>query len=52
LVGYKLKFLGKDWVPIPLVFGKGAFETGVAARLLAQSAEDPCRILILSQNRK
>ena len=28
-------------IPIPLVFGKGVFESGVAARLLAQYAEDP-----------
>jgi len=28
-------------IPIPLVFGKGSFETGVAAKLLAQYAADP-----------
>jgi hypothetical protein len=28
-------------LPIPLVFGKGIFDSGVAAQLLAQYAEDP-----------
>jgi hypothetical protein len=32
-------------IPIPLVFGKGNFESGVTARLLAEYAEDPLSYL-------
>lgn len=28
-------------IPIPLVFGKGSFESGVAAKMLAEYAADP-----------
>jgi hypothetical protein len=50
------EFFGSRWnyylreiiasIPIPLVFGKGNFETGVAAKLLAQYAADPLPYLV------
>ena len=49
--GYFADFFGPRWnyylrdiiasIPIPLVFAKGNFENGVAAKLLAQYAADP-----------
>ena len=48
-------FFGSRWnyylrdiiavIPIPLVFGKGNFETGLAAKLLAEYAKDPLPFL-------
>jgi hypothetical protein len=55
-------FLGSRWnyylgdliaaIPIPLIFSKGHFESGVAAKLLNDFAENPCPYLDESTNKK
>jgi hypothetical protein len=60
--GYFADFFGPRWnyylrdiiagIPIPLVFGKGNFETGVAAKLLAAYAADPVPYLDVETKKK
>ena len=55
----ELRELAKDYlrdiiasIPIPLVFGKGSFESGVAAKLLTAYADDPLAYLDPESKRK